>query len=100
MRFMYDPENSDQRWAFSKFERITLFFTSDVEKDCFEKYVELHLGELKSRIEASVEFEYIVTENEIKTVEYKRSLRTAIELKAMLEEFRQSCYREEVYIHE
>ena len=92
LRFMYDPEDGEQRWAFRKFERITLFFMSDDEKDSFEKYVELHLGELKSRIEASSEFEYIVTENETKTAEYKRSLRTAIELKAMLEEFRQSCY--------
>ena len=91
LRFMYDPEDGEQRWAFRKFERITLFFSSDDEKDSFEKYVELHLGELKSRIEASDEFEYIATENETKTVEYKRSLRTAIELKAMLEEFRQSC---------
>ena len=84
-------EDGEQRWAFRKFERITLFFTSDDEKDSFEKYVELHLGELKSRIEASNEFEYIATESETKTAEYKRSLRTAIELKAMLEEFRQSC---------
>lgn len=91
LRFMYDPEDGEQRWAFRKFERITLFFTSDDEKDSFEKYVELHLGELKSRIEASDEFEYIATENETKTVEYKRSLRTAIELKAMLEVFRESC---------
>ena len=26
MRFMYEPQNSEQRWAFSKLERITLFF--------------------------------------------------------------------------
>lgn len=88
MRFMYDPENGDQRWAFRKLERVLLFFTSDKERDCFEEYVDYNKSELKKRVEKSDAFDYIVAENEIKTAGYIRSLRTAIVLKEMLEEFR------------
>ena len=88
MRFMYEPQNSEQRWAFSKLERITLFFVSEDEKNCFEQYVDYNKSELKNRIEASSEFDYIVAENDVKTNGYKRSLRTALVLKEMLEEFR------------
>ena len=88
MRFMYEPQNSEQRWAFSKLERITLFFVSEDEKNCFEQYVDYNKSELKNRIDASSEFDYIVAENDVKTNGYKRSLRTALVLKEMLEEFR------------
>lgn len=88
MWFMYEPQSGDQRWAFRDLERITLFFDSEAEKNRFEKYVDYNKFELKKRIEASDEFDYIVTESEIKTERYKRNLKTAIVLKEMLKEFK------------
>ncbi len=88
LKFMYDPEVSDQRWAYNRFEKVILFYDSEEEKEEFEYYVKCHMDELKGRVESSDEYDYIVTENEMKTVAYKRELKTAVVLKSMLEEFR------------
>lgn len=90
MRFMYDPENGDQRYAFHNWEAVTLFFDSEAEKNAFQDYIEYEIGEVKQRIEASDEYDYIETGNELKTAGYKRSLRCALVLKEMLEEFRRA----------
>ena len=89
LRFMYDPHSGDQRWAFGNLERVTLFFESEHEKECFKDYIEYNRYDLIERVNSSDEFDYIVTENEVKTAGYKRSLRTAVVLKQMLEEFRE-----------
>lgn len=88
MQFMYDPQNSDERWAFEKFEEVILFFDSENEKNSFEEYVKCNKVDLKNRIDGSDEYDYIVTDNEEKTKEYKRSLHASIVLKEMLKEFR------------
>lgn len=88
MRFMFDPQNGDQRWAFGNLEKITLFFESDSERHAFEEYVDYNKTDLKRRVDESDAFDYISTENETKTKGYKTSLRTAIVLKEMLEKFR------------
>lgn len=88
MQFMYDPHNSDERWAFEKFEEVILFFDSENEKNSFEEYVKCNKVDLKNRIDGSDEYDYIVTDNEEKTKEYKRSLHASIVLKEMLKEFR------------
>lgn len=88
MRFMFDTQNGDQRWAFGNLEKITLFFESDSEHHAFEEYVDYNKTDLKKRVDESDAFDYISTENETKTQGYKISLRTAIVLKEMLEEFR------------
>lgn len=90
MRFMYDSEDADQRWAFRNLQRVVLFFESREEKECFEEYVLCNLTDLEKRIEESDEYDYIDTGSTKKTAGYKRSLRMAVVLKAMLEEFRQA----------
>lgn len=89
MQFMYNSQNMDERWAFRNNEKVTLFFESDNEKSCFEEYINNNKIDLKKRVENSNEFDDIITENKMKTEGYKKSLRTAIVLKAMLEEFRE-----------
>ena len=49
-----------------------------------------NLTDLEKRIEESDEYDYIDTGSTKKTAGYKRSLRMAVVLKAMLEEFRQA----------
>lgn len=88
LRFMYDPQNMEERWAFRNYEKLVLFFESESEKLSFEEYVDYHKAELKSRVELSSEYDHIVTENVTKTNGCKRSLRTSIVLKDMLEEYR------------
>lgn len=89
MRFMYDPNNGDQRWAFANLERVTLFFDTESERLCFEEYVTYNLSDFKRRVEASEEYDYIATGSDLKTIGYKRSLRAALVLKEMLNEFRE-----------
>ena len=89
MRFMYDPNNGDQRWAFANLERVTLFFDAESERLCFEEYVTYNLSDFKRRVEASEEYDYIATGSDLKTIGYKRSLRAALVLKEMLNEFRE-----------
>lgn len=88
MRFMYDPQDGDQRWAFNKLEAVTLFFESDCEKTHFEDYVALYRNDLIKRVNSSTAYDYIVTENTTKTTAYKRKLKTAVILKEMLNEYR------------
>ena len=88
MRFMYDSQDAEQRWAFRNFEAVTLFFDSKIEKARFDKYIECNQHKLESRVKDSDAYDYIDTCNDVKTQGCKRSLRTAIVLKEMLEEFR------------
>ena len=85
---MYNPQNADQRWAYSNLEKIVLYYDSEYERQCFEDYVNYYKEELKKRVENSDEYDHIVTESDTKTSGYKKSLRVAIVLKEMLEEFR------------
>ena len=89
LRFMYDPENADERWAFENFEKIVLFFRDDNEQKCFEEYVDYNIGDLKKRVAECDDYDYIETESEKKTAGYKRSLRVSLILKMMLTEFRE-----------
>ncbi|MGF0144033.1 AlbA family DNA-binding domain-containing protein [Sharpea azabuensis] len=88
MQFMYDPENPDERLAFTRNEEVILFFESEIERNNFENYIKSNKLNLKKRINSSNAFDYIKTECEAKTNAYKKSIRTAIVLKDMLEEFR------------
>lgn len=89
LHFMYLPEDSEQRWAFRNFEKVVLFFASETEKRLFEKYVCTNIPRLNKRVEESEAYNYVETGNEVKTADYKKCLRTAIALNAMLREFRE-----------
>lgn len=88
LRFMYDPHDGDQRWAYRNLDAVTLLFKNDDEQRLFERYVACNRYSLKSRVDSSEEFDYIDTGNEVKTNGYKQSLRTALILKQMLKEYR------------
>lgn len=88
MQFMHAPENPDERLAFNKNEKATLFFESEIEKNCFEEYIDNNKLNLKKCVDSSNAFDYIKTECETKTKEYKKSIRTGIVLKEILEQFR------------
>lgn len=88
--FMYNPENSDERCAFDDLMNVVLLYHSEEERKAFEGYVIANSERLDSLVNASKEFEYIATENELKTSEYKKRLRIGMGLNTLLREWREN----------
>ncbi len=88
LEFMYDSDNSDERWAFRHLSRVVLIFRSDDERKGFEGYVESLHSDFVRRVEQCDEYDYINTGKERKTEVYKRELRVGIILNEMLDEYR------------
>jgi hypothetical protein len=65
-------------------------YHSEEERKAFEGYVIANPERLDSLVNASKEFEYIATENELKTSEYKKRLRIGIGLNTLLREWREN----------
>ncbi len=86
---MESVENTLSFNTFRNFEKVVLFFASETEKRLFEKYVCTNIPRLNKRVEESEAYNYVETGNEVKTADYKKCLRTAIALNAMLKEFRE-----------
>lgn len=86
--FMYNPESSDERWAFQNFMKVVLVYHSEEERKAFERYIVLYSERLDSLVNASNEYEYIATESVTKTNEYKKRLRTGVALNTLLGEWR------------
>ncbi|MFA5432482.1 MAG: hypothetical protein WC319_06365 [Candidatus Paceibacterota bacterium] len=86
--FLYNPENSDERCAFDDLLNIVLIYHSEEERKAFEGYILANPEKVDSLVNASKEYEYIATENELKTSEYKKRLRTGIALNTLLKEWR------------
>lgn len=88
--FMYNAENSDQRYAYMNFESVVLFYESEEEKVDFEFYLEKNQELVSARVEAVDRYDYIHTDTEIKTAAYKERLCLGIALNQLLEEWRNS----------
>jgi len=86
--FLYNPENSDERCAFDDLINVVLIYHSEEERKAFEGYVLANPKKLDSLVNASKEYEYIATESELKTSEYKKRLRTGIALNTLLKGWR------------
>lgn len=86
--FLYNPQNSDERWAFMHLSNVVLFFKSNEERIDFEDYIYQGLSECKKRIEACKEYDNINTGCEARTTLYKQRLRIGVVLNKMLDEFR------------
>lgn len=93
MSFLYDKENSDQRYAFDDLKDIVLFYQSEDEQLAFEVYLENHQELVCDRVNAIDRYNYIQTDNENKTALYKQRLHTGIALNQLLNEWRKrGCY--------
>ncbi len=89
-RFLYNPYNMEQRHAFSNMERIMLFFESEEDRKDFERYVICNKVMFENEVAKVSDFEYIITESEKKTNNYKRRLRNGIALKNLYEQYKTS----------
>lgn len=54
LRFMYSPENPEQKMAYDSFRQVVLCFDSVTEKSKFENYVSLHMNQLDNFIAADL----------------------------------------------
>lgn len=90
LQFLYNPENSEERWAFDLLMDVVLIFVDEDEKEIFEAYIQRNYETVISNIERSNEYEYIRTDNEKKTKEHLRRLRAGVVLKRLLSEWRES----------
>lgn len=88
LSFLYDKENSDQRYAFDDLKDIVLFYQSDDERLAFEVYLENHQELVSDCVNAIDRYNYIQTDNGNKTALYKQRLHTGIALNQLLNEWR------------
>lgn len=88
LRFLYDPQNSDHRYAFMHLQDVVLFYRSDEERLAFEVYIEGHQNLLSDKISEITRFDHISTGSDRKTEVYKERLKTGVALNALLKEWR------------
>ena len=60
-KFVYDPQNSDHRYAFMHLQDVVLFYRSDEERLAFEVYIEGHQNLLSDKISEITRFDHIST---------------------------------------
>lgn len=90
-QFLYDSANAEQRWAWNRFLNVVLLFNSEEEHEEFEVYVNRHIDQLHEEAASDKSFDYITTESETKTEQYKKSLRYGKVANRMLDEMRAEC---------
>lgn len=88
LKFMYDPENVEERYAFNHLMNVVLIFDSEDERIAFEDYITCNYEEFKEKLSTTDRYDYIETESEKRTEAYKAELNTGIILNEMLEEYR------------
>lgn len=86
--FLYNSENSDERFAFMNLKNVVLFYQSEEEKVAFEFYLGENQELVSTRMKNIDRYEYIHTNNENKTAVYKERLRSGIALNFLLMEWR------------
>ena len=75
LRFLYDPQNSDHRYAFMHLQEIVVFFDSDKVRLAFETYIEEHHDLIDSKINEITRSDHIGTDIERKTEVYYRTFK-------------------------
>lgn len=61
LNFLYDEENSDERWAMEHLMKVVLLFDSEEEHCAFEEYVLGNLTLLQEQLRSSKTFSHIDT---------------------------------------
>lgn len=90
LRFLYDPQNSDHRYAFMHLQEVVVFYYSDEERLAFESYIEGRQNLLSDKISEITRFDHINTDSDRKTEVYKKRLQVGVALNVLLEEWRKT----------
>lgn len=89
LKFMYDPDNFEERVAFEDFMEVVLLFRTEEEKNEFNYYVQNHFTEFSERVKNCQKYTHINTGEELKTDIYRERLHIGVVLNEMLLEYRQ-----------
>ena len=85
---MYDPDNGEERYAYSNLMDVVLIFDSENERLAFEDFITYNYEEFKDRLTKSDRYNHIKTESEKRTEGYIEELNTGFVLNEMLAEYR------------
>lgn len=88
LKFMYDPDNGEERYAYSNLMDVVLIFDSENERLAFEDFITYNYEEFKDRLTKSDRYNHIKTESEKRTEGYIEELNTGFVLNEMLAEYR------------
>lgn len=94
LKFMYDHENREERYAYRNLMKVVLIFDSENERFAFEDFITYYFEEFKDRLAKADKYNYIETESKKKTEVYREYLNTGFILNEMLREYR-SKYEDE-----
>ena len=92
LKFMYDPENGEERYAYNNLMNVVLMFDSEDERLAFEDYITYNFEEFKDRLTKVERYNHIKTDSEKRTEVYQEELNTGYVLNEMLEEYRKEYY--------
>lgn len=88
LTFLYDQENSDERYAFDDFKDVVLFYQSEDERVAFDAYLEGHQELVDNQLKTVDRYNHISAGNENKTTVYKERLQVGVALNKLLCEWR------------
>ena len=88
LRFMYDPDNGEERYAYNHLMNVVLVFSSEDERIAFEEYVTYNFDDFKERLNKTDQYDHIKTESERRTEVYREKLNAGFVLNEMLKEYR------------
>ena len=88
LSFLYDEQNSDERFAFMHLNDVVLHYHSGDEKLAFESFVEGHQEIFEKYLNGTNRYNHINTGEPTKTKVYKERLHTGIALNKLLEDWR------------
>ena len=90
LQFLYNPQNSDHRYAFMKFQEVVVFYNSKEEQLAFEAYIEENQELLNNEIKQVNSFDHIKTENENEMNECVKRLNVGYAINSILGKWRES----------
>lgn len=88
LSFLYDQQNSDERYAFDSLRDVVLFYKSEDEHVAFETFIKAHQELVKNQLESTDRYSYIHAGNENKTSVYKEQLHIGLALNELLHKWR------------
>ena len=88
LRFLYNDENSDERYAFGSFSDVVLIFHNEEEKARYDYYINTNKEMVCKKINSVDRYNYITTSNENKTQLYIQRLHTGYALVQLLFDWR------------
>lgn len=88
LKFMYDPDNGEERYAYSNLMDVVLIFDSENERLAFEDFITYNYEEFKERLAKAGRYNHIKTESKERTEVYRKELNTGFILNEMLREYR------------